>query len=78
MTAQVSLLTGEASNTLLVPLTGTPSPRNTPAGARGNLLPGMWQRYGIPQRSQRGAAGACLQRPEGDPHGQGEKGLCQM
>ena len=33
----------------------------------------MRQRYGVPQRSRRGAAGTGLQRPESDPHGQGEK-----
>jgi hypothetical protein len=33
---------------------------------------------GVPQRSQRGAAGTGLQRPESDPHGQGEKGLHPM
>jgi hypothetical protein len=38
----------------------------------------MRQRYGVPQRSQRGAAGTGLQRPESDPHGQGEKGLHPM
>jgi transposase len=43
-----------------------------------NLLSGLRQRYGIPQRSQRRAAGAGLQRPESDPHGQGEKGLHPM
>jgi transposase len=56
----------------------TPSPRDTSAGSCGNQLSGMRQRYGVPQRSQRGAAGTGLQRPESDPHGQGEKGLHPM
>ncbi len=53
------------------PVTGTPSPRESSSGASRNLLPGLRQRYEIPQRSQRGAAGTGLQRPESDPNGQG-------
>ena len=38
----------------------------------------MRQRYGVPQRSQRGATVTGLLRTESDPHGQSEKGLRQM